>query len=118
METFRNLYEINADRNHDQAVAVGRYPEDQYSGGNPWFLCTMAAGEQLYDAIYQWKRLDFITITDTSLSFFQNLHPSAIPGTFTSSQEIYHQLIGVVRTYADGFMRIVVCLPSFFFDRR
>ncbi|KAL4802602.1 Six-hairpin glycosidase-like protein [Aspergillus unguis] len=112
MESFRDLYPINDDRTPDQAVAVGRYPEDVYSGGNPWFLCTMAAGEQLYDAIYQWEHLETITITEISLPFFQTLHPSAVPGTYTSSMETYYQLIGVVRTYADGFMRIVKTYAS------
>ncbi|KAI9369166.1 Six-hairpin glycosidase-like protein [Aspergillus egyptiacus] len=107
MDTFRDLYEINADRNPDQAVAVGRYPEDVYSGGNPWFLCTLAAAEQLYDAIYQWDRLGAVTITEVSLPFFQTLRPSAVPGIYSSGTETYHQLIDSVWTYADGFMRIV-----------
>ncbi|KAL4790322.1 Six-hairpin glycosidase-like protein [Aspergillus venezuelensis] len=106
-DTFRNLYEINADRTQDQAVAIGRYPEDQYAGGNPWFLCTLAAAEQLYDAIYQWNHIGSITVTQLSLPFFQALHPSVIPGTHPSSSEVYSQLIDVVRTYADGFVRIV-----------
>jgi glucoamylase len=38
-----------------KAAAIGRYPEDKYDGdgitvGNPWFLCTAAAGEILYRA--------------------------------------------------------------------
>ena len=38
-----------------RAAAIGRYPEDKYDGdgtsvGNPWFLCTAAAGEVLYRA--------------------------------------------------------------------
>ncbi|KAL4923800.1 Six-hairpin glycosidase-like protein [Aspergillus undulatus] len=112
MDTFRDLYEINADRGQDQAVAVGRYPEDQYAGGNPWFLCTLAAAEQLYDAIYQWNHVGSITITQLSLPFFQALHPSAVPGTYSSSAEIYYQLIDAVRTYADGFVRIVKTYAS------
>ncbi|KAL4783906.1 Six-hairpin glycosidase-like protein [Aspergillus varians] len=112
MDTFRDLYDINADRSEDQAVAVGRYPEDRYSGGNPWFLCTLAAAEQLYNAIYQWDHLGSISITQVSLSFFQALHPSAVPGIYPSSTEIYHQLIDAVRTYADGFMRIVKIYSS------
>ncbi|OJJ08430.1 hypothetical protein ASPVEDRAFT_144220 [Aspergillus versicolor CBS 583.65] len=112
MGTFRDLYDINADRNQDQAVAIGRYPEDQYSGGNPWFLCTLAAAEQLYSAIYQWNRLGSITVTQVSLPFFQNLHPSVVPGTYSSSTEVYYQLVDSIRTYADGFMRIVKTYAS------
>ncbi|KAL3471218.1 Six-hairpin glycosidase-like protein [Aspergillus californicus] len=107
MATFRDLYEINGDRSPDQAVAVGRYPEDVYVGGNPWFLSTLAAAEQLYDAMYQWDYLGSLTITGVSLPFFQALHPSAVPGTYMVDTEIYQQLVDSVSTYADGFMRIV-----------
>ncbi|KAL2869439.1 Six-hairpin glycosidase-like protein [Aspergillus lucknowensis] len=107
MDTFRELYDINAERGPDQAVAVGRYPEDVYFGGNPWFLCTLAAAEQLYDALYQWDRLRSVTVTEVSLPFFQALHPTAVPGTYQFLSETYHQLIDAVRTYADGFMRVV-----------
>jgi glucoamylase len=108
MDTFRDVYDINADRGQDEAVAVGRYPEDVYFGGNPWFLCTLAAAEQLYDALYQWGRLDSIEVNSVSLPFFQALHSSTVPGNYSSSSETYHQLVDAVRTYADGFLRIVV----------
>lgn len=52
ISTFKSLYPINhvADI---QGVAIGRYPEDHYSGGdkwqgNPWVLCTYAVAEALY----------------------------------------------------------------------
>jgi glucoamylase len=35
-DTFRNLYTINAGIPEGQGVAVGRYAEDVYMGGNPW----------------------------------------------------------------------------------
>ncbi|KAL3456688.1 Six-hairpin glycosidase-like protein [Aspergillus heterothallicus] len=104
---FRDIYDINADRGLDEAVAVGRYPEDVYSGGNPWFLCTLAAAEQLYDALHQWDRIGSITVTGVSLPFFKALHPSTVPGKYPSSSETYHQLADAVQTYADGFVRIV-----------
>ncbi|KAJ0416218.1 Six-hairpin glycosidase-like protein [Aspergillus carlsbadensis] len=107
MDIFGDVYDINADRGRDEAVAVGRYPEDVYFGGNPWFLCTLAAAEQLYDALYQWDRLGSIDVNNVSLSFFQALHPPIIPGTYSSSSETYHQLVDAVKTYADGFLRIV-----------
>jgi glucoamylase len=36
IDTFRDLYTINAGIPQGQGVAVGRYPEDVYMGGNPW----------------------------------------------------------------------------------
>ncbi|KAL3494141.1 Six-hairpin glycosidase-like protein [Aspergillus germanicus] len=107
MDIFRDEYDINADRGRDEAVAVGRYPEDVYFGGNPWFLCTLAAAEQLYDALYQWDRLESIEVDSVSLPFFQALHSPTVPGSYSSSSETYSQLVDAVRTYADGFLRIV-----------
>jgi glucoamylase len=36
VDSFRNLYPINDNATAPSAVAVGRYPEDTYYGGNPW----------------------------------------------------------------------------------
>lgn len=35
-DTFRSIYKINAGIQEGHAIAVGRYPEDVYQGGNPW----------------------------------------------------------------------------------
>lgn len=89
-------------------MAVGRYPEDSYYNGNPWFLTTLAAAELLYDAIYQWNQIGSITITDTSLAFFQDLYSSAAVGTYSSSSSTFTDIIDAVKTYADGYVSIVV----------
>lgn len=44
---FGNLYWINRIK-ADLSPALGRYPEDQYYGGNPWFLTTAAMAEYYY----------------------------------------------------------------------
>lgn len=36
MDSFRDLYTINAGIPENEGIAVGRYPEDVYYGGNPW----------------------------------------------------------------------------------
>jgi glucoamylase len=36
IDTFREVYAINAGVPQGQGVAVGRYAEDVYQGGNPW----------------------------------------------------------------------------------
>ncbi|KAL9629419.1 MAG: hypothetical protein Q9164_006887, partial [Protoblastenia rupestris] len=106
-DSFRSIYGINNGVAAGSAVAVGRYPEDVYIGGNPWYLATLAAAEQLYDALYQWNRQGAMTITDTSLDFFQDLFPSATPGTYTSSTEPYTTITQAIKAYADGFLSIV-----------
>lgn len=44
VEVFANIYPIN---HGEEGYALGRYPEDVYYGGNPWFLLTNAAAEYL-----------------------------------------------------------------------
>ena len=103
VDSFRSIYDINSGIPQGQGVAVGRYPEDVYYGGNPWYLCTLAAAEQLYDAVYTWNKLGSITITSTSLAFFQDIYPSATTGTYSSSSSTFSDIISAVTTYADSF---------------
>ncbi|XHG08025.1 hypothetical protein AWENTII_011153 [Aspergillus wentii] len=106
-DSFRSVYSLNSGIAAGKAVAVGRYPEDSYYNGNPWFLCTLAAAEQLYDAIYQWDQLGSLTITDVSLAFFQDLYSSAKTGTYESDSSAYADIVDAVKQYADGFVGIV-----------
>lgn len=43
---FKNLYQIN--NKNLPGTLFGRYPEDQFFGGNPWVLCTLAIAEFYY----------------------------------------------------------------------
>ena len=45
VDSFRDIYAVNANRLAGTAASVGRYPEDVYYGGNPWYLCTLSAAE-------------------------------------------------------------------------
>lgn len=107
VDAFRSIYTVNSGIPQGQAVAVGRYPEDSYYNGNPWYLATLAAAEQLYDALFVWKKEGSITVTSTSLNFFKALIPSAATGTFPSSSGDYTTIIDAVQTYADGFVSVV-----------
>lgn len=100
-------YNINKDIPRGTAVAVGRYSEDVYYDGNPWYLNTLAVAEQLYDAIYVWKQEGSITVTQISLSFFQELVPDVASGTYASGTSTYTALFNAVSAYADGFVDIV-----------
>ncbi|PGH08481.1 hypothetical protein AJ79_05970 [Helicocarpus griseus UAMH5409] len=105
-DSFRSIYTVNSGIPAGSAVAVGRYPEDVYFGGNPWYLSTFAAAEQLYDAIYQWLRIGSITITDVSLPFFKDIYSPAAVGTHTFSDPAFISIIEATRNYADGYMAI------------
>ncbi|KAJ5444026.1 Glycoside hydrolasefamily 13 [Penicillium daleae] len=107
VDSFRSIYTINSDKKAGTAAAVGRYPEDTYQGGNPWYLATLAAAEQLYNALYQWKTQGSLSITQTSLPFFQDLVSSAATGNYSSSSSTYTSVTSAVKEYADGFVSIV-----------
>ncbi|KAG9123732.1 hypothetical protein FRC07_014133 [Ceratobasidium sp. 392] len=108
VDSFRgSLYAINSGVASSAAVAVGRYKEDSYYNGNPWYLCTLAAAEQLYDALYQWNKLGNIPITATSLAFFQQACYLCLTGNYSSTSTQYSTLTSAVKTYADGFVAIV-----------
>lgn len=107
MDSFRSIYTINNGIPSNQAVAIGRYSEDVYYNGNPWYLTTLSAAEQLYAALHTWTTQSSLTITPLSLPFFQSLLPSATTGTYIPSSPQFTPLLNAVRTYADGFLSIV-----------
>ncbi|KAK0487707.1 glucoamylase [Armillaria novae-zelandiae] len=106
VDAFRSIYTINSGIASNAAVATGRYPEDSYMGGNPWYLTTAAVAEQLYDAIIVWKQTGSIEVTSISLAFFQQFSSSVTIGVYASSTTTYSDLLSAVQTFADGFLAI------------
>lgn len=104
VDSFRNLYPINKNASTG-AVAVGRYPEDTYYDGNPWYLCTLACAELLYDAVAQIKKAGKVTIDKYSLPFFKDLQPAAKLGSVSGKK--LTTLTNSMLTYADGFVEVV-----------
>ncbi|KAI1824008.1 family 15 glycosyl hydrolase [Xylaria intraflava] len=109
VDSFRasGLYPINDGIATSQGVAVGRYPEDVYFNGNPWYLITAGAGELLYDAVAQWKTQGSLTIDATSLPFFQDIYTSAQAKTYASSDSEFNSILAAVTAYADSFIAVV-----------
>lgn len=107
VDSFRSIYTINDGIPQGRAVAVGRYAEDVYYNGNPWYLTTLAAAEQLYSAIYQWEQHGSITITELSLSFFSDILTDIAVGTYAEGTATYTSILSAVRTYADDFIAVV-----------
>lgn len=92
-----------ADSAASKAVALGRYPEDVYFGGNPWVLTTMAAAEQLYQAGFTWDKAGEVNVTETSLGFWKDLVGDQVEvGKYSRGSTQFDEMIRRVREYADG----------------
>ena len=83
-------------------TTIGLANTDLLTWGNPWYIGTFAAGQQLYQALYQWKAAGGINVTPTSLPFFKQLVSSVTPGNYASGTSTYTTLYNAVSTYADG----------------
>jgi glucoamylase len=105
VDSFRSIYPINNGTPNGSAVAIGRYPEDTYYNGNPWYLCTLAAAELLYDAVAQFNRSGRLTIDSTNQAFFKGIHPPANLGSHTGSN--MQSILNSMAKYADGFVSVV-----------
>ncbi|SCV39017.1 probable glucan 1,4-alpha-glucosidase [Fusarium fujikuroi] len=107
VDSFRSIYGVNKNRGKGKAAAVGRYSEDVYYDGNPWYLATLAAAEQLYAAVYQWNKIGSITVDSVSLPFFSDLVPKVSKGTYRKNSKTYKAIVKAVTSYADGFVAVV-----------
>ncbi|RDW69440.1 glycoside hydrolase family 15 protein [Coleophoma cylindrospora] len=106
VDSFRSIYTVNANATTGKAAAIGRYEEDVYQGGNPWYICTYSAAEQLYDALHTYNAVGSITVSDISKGFFTDLVPGIATGTYSSSSAEYSSISTAMKSYADEFVAI------------
>ncbi|RDL30375.1 putative Glucoamylase P [Venustampulla echinocandica] len=106
IDSFRKAYGINNGIPLNLGVAVGRYTEDTYMGGNPWYLLTTAAAEFLYDAVAQWKARKTLVVDDTSLAFFKDLYTSITVRTYDSASDDFTKIMDAITAYADSFVAV------------
>ncbi|KAF8893880.1 glucoamylase [Infundibulicybe gibba] len=92
VNAFRSIYTVNAGIPNNVGAATGRYPEDSYMGGNPWYLTTLAVAEQLYDAL---------------IPFFSVFSPGVATGTYASTTATFSTLTTAIKNYADSFVAVV-----------
>ncbi|OCB88871.1 glucoamylase [Sanghuangporus baumii] len=107
VDAFRSVYSINSGIASTNAVATGRYPEDSYFNGNPWYLTTLAVAEQLYDAITVWNAQGSLNVTSVSQLFFSTFQSGVAVGTYPSSSSTFTSLISSIKSFADGFVSVV-----------
>jgi glucoamylase len=110
-QAFASVFPINA--KGLPAIAIGRYPEDRYSGadgnneGNPWLLATMAFGELYHRAAQEFAAAGKITIDSTDLAFFQALLGSSAPAqpvTYTNGDAQFAAILGALHARGDAYM--------------
>ncbi|KAJ7072585.1 glucoamylase [Mycena amicta] len=107
VDAFRSVYAINIGAASNAAVATGRYPEDGYMGGNPWYLTTLAVAEQLYRAVAVWNAQGSLTISSISVPFFRQFAPNVAVGTYDADSSVFQSLTEAIATSADGFLSII-----------
>ncbi|KAJ4306856.1 hypothetical protein N0V88_000227 [Collariella sp. IMI 366227] len=109
-QTFWKVTYVNSNRSTMASPKAKLLPSAAmpkiYQNGNPWYLNTFAAAEQLYDAIYVWEKEKSVTVTDRSLPFFKDLLPNLSAGIYKDSDPTFKSIIDAVFAYADGFMAI------------
>ncbi|THH07791.1 hypothetical protein EW145_g3149 [Phellinidium pouzarii] len=106
VESFRDVFGLNSGLANNAALATGRYPEDVYMGGNPWYIATFAVAEQLYDALQVWSNEASLTVTSLSLPFFALFNSSVTPGIYASSSTTFTTLTTAIKSYADSYIAL------------
>ena len=53
VDSFRSVYGINSANAAGSAAAIGRYSEDVYQGGNPWYVATLCVISKPDSLIYE-----------------------------------------------------------------
>ncbi len=68
---FLKIYPINQENSDELAPAIGRYEDDVYFGGNPWYLNTLAYAELHYRLAVSLRKNPNWLVNELSLSFLQ-----------------------------------------------
>ncbi|KAJ7130879.1 glucoamylase [Mycena filopes] len=106
VDAFRSIYTLNAGIAANAAVATGRYPEDVYMGGNPWYLPPPPSPSNCTTRSSCGRRRARFDVTSISLAFFRQFDTSVAVGTYAASTSTFTSLTAAVQTFADGFLAI------------
>ncbi|KNE71963.1 hypothetical protein AMAG_16386 [Allomyces macrogynus ATCC 38327] len=107
-EHHRRVFAINLRFRPDLPPAIGRYEEDQFMGGNPWFLCTLAMAELHFRVAVRIVRDGFVTITSRSIAFFAALPTAPLagigPGTVDKGDAQFAAILEGLLERGDGYL--------------
>ncbi|GAA5821881.1 hypothetical protein JCM11251_004759 [Rhodosporidiobolus azoricus] len=111
LRSFSGIYPINPSPSPFPTLvplATGRYPEDTYFGGNPWYLTTLAAAEQLYRAIEVWERKGEIEVEVGEKEFWDGIvGREVMEGTYKRGNEDYERMVKEVWKLVDGLLQVL-----------
>lgn len=111
-EAFRAGYALNR-RADAPGVAIGRYPEDKYFGGNPWVLGTDAFAQLYFMAACEYLRRGTIVVEAEDLAFFRDLLSDADRGrlkagmTLTPPDDLFGKVVAGLKEGGDAYLRVV-----------
>lgn len=111
---FGSAYRINQDSSSSSgAVAIGRFTDDVYYGGNPWYITTAAFAELYYRIAETIKLEGGIVVTKNNLGFLKAVLPSLDAQNLKSGEKILsssvlgQQLLSGLSNKGDAFLAIV-----------
>ncbi len=106
-EEFRKTYTINQIPS-SLGMAIGRYPEDQYFGGNPWVLTTFAFAELYYRMVFEYASAQEIFVTPLNVNFFRRFfHGKNVLKSrmrITSAHPLFKILLEKLKNHGDTFL--------------
>ena len=110
-EVFKNLYPLNQ-KADAPGIAIGRYPEDRYFGGNPWVISTNTFGQFYLRAAQDYASQGFVPITERNLAFFQGLDfagkENLRPGIqIESASPLFDPILSALRKEGNGYLETV-----------
>ncbi|MDE2492033.1 MAG: glycoside hydrolase family 15 protein [Elusimicrobia bacterium] len=105
---FRAEYAING-RPGAPGVAIGRYPEDRYFGGNPWVLLTAAFAQLDYMAADEYIADGKIDVTAADAGFWSDLlgRPVAAGTSWRSGDGAFGAAIQALKSDGDAELACV-----------
>lgn len=87
--------------------------QDEYSGferkgGNPWYLCTLATAETLYNAATVFDQAGKVEVTNATLDFFDQFNTGIETGVYSLSESsaVFKSLLGGIRRQAEGLVQL------------
>jgi glucoamylase len=85
--------------------AIGRFTDDVYFGGNPWYLTTAAFAELSYRAARSVSRAGGITVTDRNRGFLRSALASGTRVAAVSPEG--QALLASLRAKGDGYLEVI-----------